>query len=226
MTAPIQRRGWFPSNKRALESSSAVVASTQQGRGGVEKTDPAHTARLSQVLLLGDPGLRAMAQPVVDLGDQGFDREKNALKDVLEAFRAENGFGRAIAAPQIGIGKRLIALNLGDGPFVIINPEIVWRAPVSCTLWDDCMSFPFLMVRVERARSISVKFINEVGEECEWLEMSTATSELLQHEIDHLDGVLAIDRAVDQQSIISREAYLSRRAYFDQQVDYAIQATI
>ena len=89
-------------------------------------------------------------------------------------------------------------------------------------MWDDCMSFPWLMVRLRRHRSISLRYTDEDGQTREWLEVDQSTSELLQHEIDHLNGILAIDRALDRDSIISREIYEADRAAFARQVDYVI----
>ncbi len=110
-----------------------------------------------------------------------------------------NGFGRSVAAPQVGINRRILALNLGDpaGPFTMINPEITWHSDEhkKFTLWDDCLSLPWLMVRVARYESISVKWIDEAGKPQHWEKLNRALSELLQHEIDHLDGVLSTDRA-------------------------------
>ena len=74
------------------------------------------------VLILGDPLLRRKSAPVDDFSDPALKDEMRDLKEALERFRREHGFGRGIAAPQIGIPKRMIALNLGQGTFVIANP--------------------------------------------------------------------------------------------------------
>ena len=89
-------------------------------------------------------------------------------------------------------------------------------------MWDDCMSFPSLLVKVQRHQSISVHFRDERGQNREWLRLNQATSELLQHEIDHLDGILAVDRAMDRESLIMREVFEAQRPYFASQVDYVI----
>jgi peptide deformylase len=120
----------------------------------------------------------------------------------------------------------MIALNLGEGPFVIVNPRIVRRSSEAFRMWDDCMSFPDLVVRVERHCSIDVEYFDEGGSRKEWLALDRATSELLQHEIDHLDGVLAIDRAIEASDIIYKEEYSKNRAYYDAMVDYVITPTI
>ena len=180
---------------------------------------------LPDVLRLGDERLRVVSVDVEDPGRGEFVHSADQLKAVLQAFRASHGFGRAIAAPQIGLQQRFIALNLGHGPFVIVNPVITWRSDERVTLWDDCMSFPDLMVRLHRAASISITFQDEQNQTQHWHNLATDLSELLQHEIDHLDGVLAVDRAIDNNAIITRQAFSANRAAYEASVDYAIQAT-
>jgi peptide deformylase len=175
----------------------------------------------SNVLLLGDSRLRCVSAPVVDISSPEYVAGKLLLQTTLEEFRAHHGFGRAISAPQIAVPLRFIALHL-ERPFVVVNPVITWKNPETFTMWDDCMSFPWLMVRLRRHRSISLRYTDEDGQTREWLEVDQSTSELLQHEIDHLDGILAIDKALDRDSIISREVYEGDRAAFARQVDYVI----
>ena len=177
------------------------------------------------VLILGDPLLRRKCAAVENFSDPLLKEEIKDLKEALELFRKEHGFGRGIAAPQIGIPRRLIALNLGKGAFVIANPEIISRSPETFTLWDDCMSFPDLMVRVRRNRSVSIRYQDEEGTRKEWTEIGQAESELLQHEIDHLDGVLAVDRAIGPEDIIYMSEYRKNRELCDGQCDYSIVPT-
>lgn len=177
---------------------------------------------MNLILQLGDPGLRQVSQPVEDVFEAAFASEQRQLHAALAAFRSANGWGRAISAPQIGILKRVIALNLGDGPRILINPEIVWTSPETFTMWDDCMSFPSLFVRVRRYRSMSVRFLDEYGAFQDWLRLTPSVSELLQHEIDHLDGILAVDRAIDRDSLVMRDVFEARRDYFAAQVDTGI----
>lgn len=176
------------------------------------------------ILLLGRPRLNRVAAPVHRLGDPDFNKEADLLVRTLEAFRSEHGFGRAIAAPQIGIPKRFIALSLGEGPFVMINPEITWRSEDTFTMWDDCMCFPFFLVRLRRHLSVSVRWEKSDGALEEWDRLDQARSELLQHEIDHLDGILATDRQEGAGALVSRAAYEANREVFDRQVDYHIPA--
>jgi peptide deformylase len=175
----------------------------------------------SNVLLLGDPRLRRVSDPVPSISGSAYISDKHRLQTTLEEFRARHGFGRAISGPQIGVPLRFIALHL-DRAFVIANPVITWKSAETFTMWDDCMSFPWLMVRLRRHRSVSLQYVDEDGRTREWLELEQSTSELLQHEIDHLDGILAIDRALDRESIISREVYERDVSQFAKQVDYVI----
>jgi len=179
-----------------------------------------------EVLLLGDPRLRIVCHAVEDFGSPEFQKDGERLMRALERFRAEHGFGRAMAAPQIGILRRMIAMNLGKGPFLIVNPVVSIRSPEKFSLWDDCMSFPWLMVRLERHIKVDLTFFDEKGARQVWTEVERAVGELIQHETDHLDGILAVDHAADRDSIIARKVYERHRDYFDSQVDYFITPTI
>ena len=143
-----------------------------------------------EILVLGDPRLRIHCSDVeqIDPGDLA------QLAAALAAFRAQHGFGRAIAAPQIGIARRMIMIDLGAGPFAVINPEITWRSDELFELWDDCFSVPDRLVRVRRHRSISLAFRDHALRPRVWSALPAELAELLQHEIDHLDGVLILDR--------------------------------
>lgn len=183
-------------------------------------------APLPEVLPMSDPRLRRLCEDVTDLDDPQFLQENQMLQAALNAFRARFGFGRGIAAPQLGIAKRFIALNLGEGSFSMINPRITWRSDETFTMWDDCMCFPDLLVKVRRHTSISVQFLDEQGNMQYWEQIEQSLAELLQHEIDHLDGVLATDLAVDATGIIQRSDFLKDPHKFSQQVDYVIVPTI
>jgi peptide deformylase len=183
------------------------------------------SSEVADIRLLGDPILRAVASPVDSFVDADFENHRCRLYATLLDFSRRNSFGRAISAPQIGYSKRLIAMNLKGESHIIVNPEITWASSDRLTMWDDCMSFPSLLVRLERARLISIHFQNEHGDRRDWEHLDTPTSELLQHEIDHLNGVLAIDRAIDKESIVMRETYLAMPDHFRRQVDYEIEIT-
>ena len=186
------------------------------------------------VLELGHPGLRLRCNPVGATLDPAQREDAAALQATLAAFRAAHGFGRGIAAPQIGVPLRLVALDLGAaaypdggrGPLLLVDPEVTWRSDETFTLWDDCMSFPWLLVRLRRQASLSLRFRDGEGRERSWQRVGQALAELLQHELDHLDGVLALDRAEPAapglDAVVGRRAWEADRARFRAQVDYAI----
>jgi peptide deformylase len=153
---------------------------------------------LTDLLLLGDPQLYETCEPIEksELGNVA--AWAADLHNVMEEIRAKYNFGRAIAAPQLGIMKRLVYLNI-DHPVVFINPEIIVKSNKTFTLWDDCMSFPNLLVNVERHETITVDYLDENWQSQSWI-MTGDLSELLQHEIDHLDGILCTMRAINEQS--------------------------
>lgn len=157
-------------------------------------------------------GAAALARPSVPIeqGDPGLAGAVADLTATLADFRARIGFGRAISAPQVGINQRLIVMDLGDGPVAVVNPEIIWRSDETHLVWDDCLSVPDVLVQVERHRSISVRHQNETFETIDLECLPADVAELLQHEIDHLDGVLMTDRAIGPDSIepMSRRAEL------------------
>jgi peptide deformylase len=157
---------------------------------------------IREILRLGNPVLRIDCAPVTSfesgrLGDLVAD-----LRDTLENFRRSNGFGRAIAAPQIGVTERIIYIDAGE-PVAMVNPVIVRRSRKQMTLWDDCFSFPDLMVRVKRNLAVLVRYQDREGRKQE-LDAEGSLSELLQHEIDHVHGILAVDRAIDSKHIVYR----------------------
>lgn len=178
------------------------------------------------VVLLGDPRLRRVSRAVGNVEDSVHRGQRAQLVATLADFRRRHGFGRAIAAPQIGIDRRFIALDLGQGPFVVADPQITARSVETFTLWDDCLSFPDLLVKVRRHERISLRYTDESGERRTWDDLGRAESELLQHEIDHLDGVLAVDRVVTAGAFVMRSVYERLRDELDAQVDYAIVPTV
>jgi len=158
---------------------------------------------LNDLLLLGDPRLYQVCEPVLKEELPLISEWVADLDNVMREVRAKYGFGRAIAAPQLGIMKRLIYMNI-DKPVVFINPELTDLSDDLFELWDDCMSFPNLLVKVNRHKHLTVKYLNELWEPVEW-RMEDSLSELLQHEYDHLDGILCTMRAVNEKSFKWRQ---------------------
>ena len=164
------------------------------------------------VLQLGDPRLREKCERVERVSASAIGELITNLADTLAHWRAETGYGRGIAAPQIGVPQRVIFLKLPDAePWPLINPEIVARSEEKIVVWDACLSFLSIFMQVERHREITVRYQNLAGETVE-VEAGEERnlSELLQHEIDHLDGILAIDRVIDTKTIVTREEFEKR----------------
>ncbi|MFD2201596.1 peptide deformylase [Shivajiella indica] len=150
------------------------------------------------ILKLGDPRLYEICESVIKDELPLVQNWVKELHEAMEDIRARFGFGRGIAAPQLGIMKRLFYLNL-DKPYIIINPEIKNASQELFELWDDCMSFPNLLVKVKRHKSLTLEYLDENWEKQSW-KVEGAISELIQHEYDHLDGVLCTMRAIDEKS--------------------------
>ncbi len=154
---------------------------------------------LADLLLLGDPRLYETCSSILPEEKPLVKGWVADLHNVMQEVRAKYGFGRAIAAPQLGIMKRLIYMNI-DKPVVFINPELTHLSDEMFELWDDCMSFPNLLVKVKRHKSLTIKYLDENWQPREWIMDDSSLSELLQHEYDHLDGVLCTMRAIDDKS--------------------------
>jgi peptide deformylase len=164
------------------------------------------------VLQLGDPVLRERAAVVEDPAADEIQYLVRDLADTLAHWRSVTGYGRGIAAPQLGVLRRAIFIKLpGAEPWPLINPEIVERSDETIVVWDACLSFLSIFMQVERHRQITVRYQNLKGEVLEVRAGDDRNlSELLQHEIDHLDGILAIDRVIDLKTICTREEFEKR----------------
>lgn len=167
---------------------------------------------IREVLQLGDPLLRERCLPVADPCSAEVRELVQDLADTLAHWRAKTGYGRGIAAPQLGVLKRVIFLKLpGADPWPLINPEIIERSEDKIIVWDACLSFLSIFMKVERHREIMVRYQNLAGKRLEFHAGDERDlSELLQHEVDHLDGILAIDRVVDVKTICTREEFEKR----------------
>ena len=155
-----------------------------------------------EILLLGNPKLFEMCEPVQAAQLERIKPIVQDLHDTLMAFREKYNAGRAIAAPQIGAMKRLVYMHI-EQPVVFINPVLDFKSTEIMELWDDCMSFPELLVKVHRHQRCRITYRDENWEE-QSMALEGALSELLQHEVDHLDGILAVQRAIDPRSFALR----------------------
>ena len=164
-----------------------------------------------EILLLGNPKLFEMCEPVQQTQLEQIKPIIQDLHDTLRAFRAKYNAGRAIAAPQIGAMKRLVYMHIEE-PVVFINPVLDLKSTEMMELWDDCMSFPELLIKVHRHQQCRITYRTENWEE-QSMALEGDLSELLQHEVDHLDGILAVQRAIDDKSFALR----SQRQFLNQE---------
>ena len=161
------------------------------------------------ILQLGNPLLHERCAPVDARASSSVQLVRD-LADTLSAFAEAHGFGRAIAAPQVGALARVIVVRVPDGfAAALHNPTIDARSDETFELWDDCFSFPELMVRVRRNARVAVSYDDEHGARRR-VDADGALSELLQHEIDHLDGVLATERAISPTALCTRAEWQRR----------------
>jgi peptide deformylase len=157
------------------------------------------------ILQLGNPQLYKISEDVTPSDLASITQIVQDLQDTMMDFRNKYGVGRAIAAPQIGVMKRIIYMHI-DSPTVFLNPTLKNLSEEMIELWDDCMCFPDLLVRVKRHKRCTLEYRDR-----EWnlreLDLEDDLSELLQHEYDHLDGILAVMRAIDGKSFAYKNQF-------------------
>jgi len=153
---------------------------------------------IKDILLLGNPLLYEKSEPVRLEEIPALLPKLDLMYETILDFRKKYGAGRAIAAPQIGLMKRIICLNI-DKPVAMINPEMFDLSKEMFEVWDDCMSFPNLLVKVMRHKKISLAFYDINWQKQTWY-LEDDMAELIQHEYDHLDGILATQLAIDNLS--------------------------
>jgi peptide deformylase len=175
-----------------------VEVEREEGAPAVAELDPETRAKrdaaLAYVRKLGDPVLRARAVPV-DRFDERLAAEVERMGELMA-----DALGVGLAATQLGILHRVLVyrVNVEDPVGVLVNPEIEWSSEELETAEEGCLSLPGLHVDVERPARIRVRARDEHGAEVE-VDAEALTARVIQHEIDHLDGILILDR-------ISREA--------------------
>jgi len=156
---------------------------------------------------LGDPILRIRCERVQDPKSAATRLVADDLRDTLRAAKEKYKMGRALAAPQIGAPVRIVFVQIDKQRWTMINPEITDVGPDDFIVWDDCFSFPNLLVRVTRAYKATLVYTDLKGKE-QTLQLEGPMAELLQHEIDHLDGILALDRATGLDPFSSRSEWV------------------
>lgn len=163
-----------------------------------------------EIVQIGNPVLREVSEPVADPTAAEIAELARDLRDTLDHFRARTGYGRGIAAPQIGVPRRVVVYRMpGKDAVAMVNPTIEWRSEETFDVWDACFSYFFLFFVVTRARRIGVRYWDTDG--CEHrLEAADDLAELLQHELEHLDGVMAIDLVRDPRTFCTVAEYQLR----------------
>ncbi len=133
-----------------------------------------------------DPVLRRRAQPVLQINDE----LRKFAEALVETMVLAKGYG--LAAPQVGVLKRIIAIDVDRDFYVLVNPEILSVSEERVVLSEGCLSIPGVEAEVERPAQIKVRGLNLDGQEILW-EKDALVARVLQHEIDHLNGILFID---------------------------------
>jgi peptide deformylase len=179
----------------ADEPTQPEVASEEE-----EETplDPEQVARraaaMSFIKRLGDPVLKSRATEV--------DRFDDSLRSQVRRMAGIMGdaLGVGLAAPQLGVSQRLLVYRVGpDGPLVVLaNPEVAWESDETEVFEEGCLSIPGVTVDVDRPVHVRVRAVDEEGEPRS-VEASGLEARVIQHELDHLDGVLILDRTTRDQ---------------------------
>lgn len=137
--------------------------------------------------VLGDPVLRKKAALVKEVGPS----ERLLIASMVEAMREFKGIG--LAAPQVGIDLQIFVVDIGMGPFAVVNPHIIKRSG-SGFMDEGCLSVPGFAVKVKRPETIHVRYTNENNQVVE-RELTELLARVFQHEYDHLMGKLIVDYA-------------------------------
>ncbi len=168
---------------------------------------------LLKIHIYGDPVLRARAEEVEEINDE----IRQLVNDMFDTMYAADGVG--LAAPQVGVSKRLFIVDVSDvegepdEPAVFINPKIVWRSDSTGIFEEGCLSIPGIREDVKRPLEIQVEALNEKGEKVHF-KAEGLFARAIQHEYDHLNGVLFVDylSAVKKVKIKGRLEQLERQA--------------
>jgi peptide deformylase len=185
-------------NEEHLDDVVEVAPDAEDDHHQHEVLDPQVAARraaaLSHIRRFGDPVLKSRAARV--------DRFDDALHDQVDQMAAlmHDALGIGLAAPQIGISQQLLVYRVGpDGPVVaLVNPEIEWSSADAEQAEEGCLSIPGILVDVERPLHVRVRAQDERGGD-RVVEASGLEARVIQHEVDHLNGVLILDRTTKDQ---------------------------
>jgi peptide deformylase len=168
------------------------------------------------ILQLGDPGLRVVCSAVSDPSGEAVRSLASDLRETLRDQRRQTGYGRGLAAPQIGEPLRVVHVE-AEGFHTLVNPAITARSEDTMEIWDFCLSYFSIAFPVRRHVEVEVRYKDLAGRE-QKREAVGHMAELLQHELDHLDGVLAVDRVTDVRRICSFSEWRKRYADDNEQI--------
>jgi peptide deformylase len=175
-----------------LEDELASEAEAPEGldQEAVERRN----AALSQVVKFGDPVLKSAASPVTEFDDRLAEEAERMIGLMRDAI------GVGLAATQLGVLRRMLVFQVGPDaePTVLVNPEIVWSSDDAATAEEGCLSIPGVVVDVERPLFVRAHALDVHGEPL-MIEASGLEARVIQHEVDHLDGVLMLDRTEKEQ---------------------------
>jgi peptide deformylase len=177
-----------------LLDDDELASEAEEPEGLDQEALERRTAALSQVVKFGDPVLKSAASTVTefdDLLEQEAERMIGLMRDAI---------GVGLAATQLGVLRRMLVFQVGPDaePTVLVNPEIEWRSEDAATAEEGCLSIPGVVVDVERPLFVRARAVDVHGEPLT-LEASGLEARVIQHEVDHLDGVLMLDRTEREQ---------------------------
>ena len=161
------------------------------------------------IIQLGNPVLRQPSRPVEQ---SQLEEVRELARDMFETlmdFRQQYGYGRGIAAPQVGVNLRVVVMARDGKPLIMINPRILRHNGKKELFWDSCFSCPNLWFQVERYNQVTVEY-RDMDWQLRVTEAQDGLAELMQHELDHLDGRQAIDLVKDTSSFCTTDEYFSR----------------
>ena len=167
--------------------------------------------KVLDIIELGNPILRKKARTIVDFKDP---KLHELCADMIETLKVAHGVG--LAAPQVGADVRLFIVWPGpkdkietpeDGPLVIINPKFTDISKKREKDWEGCLSIPGIRGRVQRHYAIQIDFMNLEGEPMA-VEAEDFVARIFQHEYDHLEGIVFLDRIKDTTEIITEREYI------------------
>jgi peptide deformylase len=181
--------------EEALEEDLEAGADAEPREAELDpETAARRKAALAQIRQFGDPVLRTKARPI--------ERFDDALRDEVQRMGhlMDDAIGVGLAATQVGVVHRLLVYRIAQDAQLaaLINPEIEWSGRDTESMEEGCLSLPRVLVDVDRPIHVRVRALNEYGEPI-LIEASGLEARVIQHEIDHLDGVLILDRTSREQ---------------------------